>query len=84
MSKTSALCLGFGSYVDKRAALFAFGEDNCTVNESVESVVFAHTHVQARVVNSTTLTFEDVACLSLLATENFHTESCGFLRTAGV
>lgn len=54
------------------------GEDNGAVNESVESMVFAHPHVQAGVVNRTALTLDDVACLSLLATENFHTESFAF------
>ena len=68
--------------VDETSAVFTFSEDNSTVYESVDSVVFTHTHVQTGVVNSASLTFDNVACLSELTTENFNTESFAFRLAA--
>ena len=64
-----------GSYVDETTAVFAFSEENCTVNESVECVVLAHANILTGVVNCTTLTFEDVTCFSVLTAKNLNAES---------
>lgn len=65
-------------YVDEFASAFSFGEDYSTVDESVESVVFAHTYVQTGMVNCATLTFDDIARFGILATEYFDAESFAF------
>ena len=43
------------------SSLLTNREDYDAVNEGEESVVFAHTHIQTRVVLSATLTFDNVA-----------------------
>ena len=50
-------------------------EIDSTVNKSIERIVFANTYTVAGVVMSTTLANDDVACLYLLATPDFHAES---------
>lgn len=72
------LCFALGLYVDEVAAFFALSEHYSAVNESVEGVVLTHAYVEARVVNCTTLTFDNVACLGELTTKNLHTESFAF------
>lgn len=71
------LCLG-GSYVDKLAALFAYGEYHNAVGQSVECVVLADTDVFTRMVNGSTLTLDDITRLAVLTTENLHAESFAF------
>ena len=71
------LCLS-GLHVDKLASFLALGEDNYTVDESEESVVLAHTHVETGVVNCATLTLDDVTGFAMLTAENLYTESFAF------
>ncbi len=71
------LCLN-RLYVDEPTSVAAFGEDNCAVDKSIDRVVFAHANVQARMVNGATLTFDDVAGLGKLTTENLDSESFAF------
>ena len=56
-------CLvGFvGLYVDEFAPFFACCEDYHSVYECEECVVFAHSYVEAGMVLSAALTFDDVA-----------------------
>ena len=58
--------------------ILAFSEHNHTVNKRKESVIFAHAYILTGMVNCATLTFDDVACLSKLATKNLHAESFAF------
>lgn len=67
-----------GLNVDEFTSFFAFGEDNNTVNESEDSVVFAHANVETGMVNGATLTFDDVTGFAILTTENLYTESFAF------
>ena len=67
------LCQRLNAYVRTIVALL--GEYYCTINQCEEGVVLAHTYVLAWVVNCTTLTNDDVACLSKLTTEKLQTES---------
>jgi len=53
------------------------GELDCTVYESVESVVFAHTHVEARVVNGTPLAYDDVTGFYDLLAKLLDTKALG-------
>lgn len=71
------LCFS-GGYVDELASFLAFSEDNNTVDESEQGVVLAHAHVEARVVNRTALTLDNVACLAVLTTENLYAEAFAF------
>ena len=65
-------------YVDKFATLFAGCEYDSTIDKCEESVVFTHTDVETGMVNSATLTLDDVSCFAEGATEDFHTESFAF------
>lgn len=67
-----------GLHVDELAATFAFGEDNNTINESEDSVILTHTHVETGMMSSATLTLDDIACFAALTTENLYTESFAF------
>ncbi len=73
--ETSGLCFGYfnrdGVDADEFASAFTFGESNGAVDEGVERMVFAHADVQAGMVNSATLTFDDVTGFSILAAEYF-------------
>ena len=69
------LCLS-GLHVDKLATFLALGEYYYTVDESEESVVLTHTHVETGMVNGATLTLEDVTGFAMLTAENLYTESC--------
>ena len=46
-----------------------------TVNECVECVVRTHTHVFTGMMYCTSLTYDDVTCLTNLTTEDLYTES---------
>ena len=76
------LCLGFGGDVDKPAPFLASSEHYCAVYECIDGMVFAHAHIKAGMVNSAALALDDIACLSLLATENFYSESFRLRLTA--
>ena len=58
-----------------RAVVTLLCEHSCTVNQCEEGVILTHTHILTCVVNSTTLTNDDVACLRKLTTEKLQTES---------
>lgn len=64
--------------IDKFATLLTCCEHYCSVDKGEESVVFTHTYVETGMVNCSTLTFEDVSCLAVGTTEDFHTESFAF------
>ena len=66
------------SNVDELASTLTSSELYSTVNQSVDCVVFAHTNVEAGMVNSATLTLDDVACFATLTAENLNTESFAF------
>lgn len=74
----SGLCFGDGSDVDELAAVLAFGEGYDAVDECVDGVVLAHAYVEAGVVNSAALTFDDIAGFGKLTAEEFHTETFAF------
>lgn len=64
----------FGNYVDE-SVTGTLLEFNDTIAQSVKSVIFTHTHVHARTVNSTALTADNATGFCELTTKNFHTES---------
>lgn len=74
----SGLSFSVGSYVDELASVLAFSEDNYAVNKSVKSVVFTDTNIFTGMVNGAALTLDDVACFSMLTTENLNTKSFAF------
>lgn len=74
--------LGQRSYADIGATLALLAERHRAVYQSEQGVVLAHTYVLAGVVNSTSLTNDDVASLSELTTEKFYTESLALRLTA--
>lgn len=45
-------------------------EINSAINQGIESIVLANTHVVARIVLSTALTHDNVSCDALLTTPN--------------
>ena len=51
---------------------------HCTVYKRVKCVVLSHTYIEARVVNRTPLTNDDVASLYTLATELLETQAFAF------
>ena len=63
---------------DVRLVLCLLAEFYLTVNEGVESVIPTHSDVETRVVNSTSLTDDDVARLYSLISEFLKTESFAF------
>lgn len=60
---------------DVRFVVGCFLEINYTVNESEKGVILTHADILSRVVLCTTLTYDDIACNDMLATENFDSES---------
>ena len=65
-------------YIDEFSTLFSSCEDYYTIDEREESVVFTHTDVEAGMMLSATLTLQDVACLAVRPTVDFHAESFAF------
>ncbi len=65
-----------------RAIITLLSENYCTINQCEEGVILTHTYILTCVVNSTTLTNDDVACLSKLTTEKLQTESFALRLTA--
>ena len=74
--------LGQRRYADERLALTLLAERYRTVYQCEEGVILTHTHVLAGVVDSTSLTNDDVASLSELTTEKFYAESLALRLTA--
>lgn len=62
-------------YRNVRFVLSLTGELHCTVNKSVECVVFTHTYILVRIVNCSSLANDDIACLYSLTTELLETKS---------
>lgn len=72
------LCLGNRLHVDIRATVLTCGEHYNTVDQGVDGVVLTHAYIQTRVVYSTTLTLDDVACFSCLSTKNLYAKAFAF------
>ena len=62
-------------YRDIRFVICLLAEAYLTVNKSVKSVILTHTYIQTWVMNSTSLTNENVASLYCLITKLLDTES---------
>ena len=71
------LALGGLDHIDISVACTVL-ELNGSVNQCIEGVVFAHTHVQARTVHRTALAADDVTGLCKLPTKNLDAESFAF------
>jgi len=68
------LCLsGDGNDTYSTAVETTLPELYSSINECIESVVLAHSHISAGIVTCAALTNDDVACDALLATENLNT-----------
>ena len=68
------LCLS-GDNRNEALVVTASLELYSTVNECVEGVIRTHTHVLTGMMNCTSLTYDDVASLTNLTTEDLYTES---------
>lgn len=66
------LCFGGGHYRNVAFAFATLLETYCTIYQCIESVVRTHAYVVARVVNCTSLTNDDIACLASLTTKDLH------------
>ena len=60
------------------SAFLTRGENHYAVDKSKESVVFTHSNILTRMVNSASLAFEDVTGTAVRPTEDFHTKSFTF------
>ena len=63
------------SYANIALARCLLSEDNYTINKCEEGVILTHTYILTWIVNSTTLTNDNVACLSYLTTIKLNAES---------
>ena len=66
-----SFCLGY--YRNSALVIAALVEVHNTVNESIESIVFADTYVLSGIVLGAALANDDVAGYALLATPDLHT-----------
>lgn len=64
--------------VDEFAPLFAGGENNHSIDKCVECVVLTDTDIQAGMVLSATLAFEDIAGFAIAAAVDFHPKAFAF------
>lgn len=64
--------------VDEFATLFTGGENNHSINKCVECVILTHTYIQARMMLSATLAFDDVAGFAIAAAVDFHAKAFAF------
>ena len=69
-------CYRLDGYVRFVVAFLAERYDS--VAESEQRVVATHTHVFTRVVNGTTLTYDNVTCLCELTTKDLHAKTFAF------
>ena len=70
------LCLsGDGNDTYSTAVEATFPELYGSINESIESVVLAHSNVSAGIVTCAALANDDVACYALLTSENLDAQS---------
>ena len=71
------LCFSFcgrsGLNGDVVATSFGF-EHYSAANESIQSVVTTHAYISTWVVDSATLTLDDITCFSKLSAKNFNAE----------
>ena len=65
----------FGNNVHRALVVTTFVEFHCTVNESIERIVFTDGNILTGIVLCATLANDDVACQTLLTTPDFHAES---------
>ena len=63
---------------DVRLIVTTLAEGYDTIAECEQCVVATHTHVLTRVVNSTTLTYDNVTCLCELTTKDLHAKTFAF------
>ena len=79
------LCCWFGGfnwlYSNVFAIVFRY-KYYCAIGKGIQCVIPAHANVYTWVVNSTTLTLDDVTSFYALTTENFNTESLALRLTA--
>lgn len=64
--------------IDIFASFLTGSEHNNSVDESEESVILTHTYVKTGMVDSATLTFDDVTGFTVRTTKNFHSKSFAF------
>lgn len=69
-------CIGQNRH--KGTVLTAFLKLDGTVTQSEQGMISAHTYVVARVVNSATLTDDNVASNAMLTTKDFHAQAFAF------
>ena len=71
------LCLSLCSrdYRHNALVILSFVEVDCTVNKSIECIVFTLSDIKAWEVLVTTLSNDDVTSYTLLSAPNLHTES---------
>lgn len=67
-----------GLHVDELTTLLTGSENYNTVDESEESVILTHADIETGMVDSTTLTLDDVTGLAVRTTKNFHSKSFAF------
>ena len=65
----------YRSYTYVRLTRSLLAEYHCTVYQREEGVILTHTYILTWIVNSTTLTNDNVACLSYLTTIKLNAES---------
>ena len=65
----------YGLNVDVFSSFLSGSEHHITVNESEESVVLAHTDIQAGMMLCAALTLDDVAGFAIRPTEDFDAEA---------
>ena len=64
-----------GLHVDKLTAVFTLSKYYSAINQSIDGVILAHAYIQTGMVNSTTLTLDDVTGFSILTAKNLNSES---------
>ena len=63
---------------DVRLVVVTLAEGYDTIAKCEQCVVRTHTHVFTRVVNRTTLTYDNVTCLCELTTKDLHAKTFAF------
>ena len=64
-----------GVHIHVRTIFFPFAEFDYPIHQSEERVVFAHPYINARMMLSTPLPYDNISGDSLLASENLNTKS---------
>lgn len=76
--ESDARSVGVGLHVDVLAAFLACGKHYDAVNKGEKSVVLTHAYIEAGMMDSTTLTLDDVTGFAVRTTKNFHSKSFAF------